>query len=120
MGVRSSPQGVCRNPIPRNLRAEIGAQTASWFKALEPYRDNWDWTIVRAPPAVKEAIGALRLRFGVTSSFGDGEVEEIAVVRLIAIIFTVISAANVPSEKAKLFIRQAFEGISPTFSLGHR
>lgn len=79
--------------ITANLRAEIGARRASWFKALEPYRDNWEWTVVRAP-AVREAIAALRLRFGAISSFGHGEVEEIAVVRLIAIIFTVISAAN--------------------------
>ncbi|WP_375791431.1 hypothetical protein ACE102_47675 (plasmid) [Bradyrhizobium sp. vgs-9] len=79
--------------ITANLKAEIGAQRASWFKALEPYRDNWEWTIVRAP-AVKDAIAALSHRFGVISSYGRGEAEEIAVVRLIAIVFTVISAAN--------------------------
>jgi hypothetical protein len=79
--------------ITANLKAEIDEQRASWFKALEPYRDNWEWTIIRAA-AVKEGIAALRLRFGAISSFNHGEEEEIAVVRLIAMIFTVISAAN--------------------------
>ncbi|MBQ8102509.1 MAG: hypothetical protein IJ127_06340, partial [Afipia sp.] len=79
--------------ITANLKAEIGAQRAAWFKALEPYRDNWERTIVHAP-AVRDAIAALSHRFGVISSYGPGEAEEIAVVRLIAIVFTVISAAN--------------------------
>ncbi len=77
--------------ITANLKAEIGAQRASWFKALEPYRDNWEWTIVRTSG---KRCDRGRHRFGVISSYGPGEVEEIAVVRLIAIVFTVISAAS--------------------------
>jgi hypothetical protein len=79
--------------ITANLKTEISQRRANWFKALEPCRQGWEWTIIRTP-VVREEIAALRSRFEALSSFDIGEKQEIALVRLIAVVFSVISTAN--------------------------
>lgn len=74
-----------------NLKAEINQRRANWFTALEPCRQGWEWTIVRTP-AAREEIVAMRSRFETLSFFGLDE--EIALVRLVAVVFSVLSTAN--------------------------
>lgn len=79
--------------ITSNLKAEIDERRGPWFRALEPYSNNWDWTIVR-DPAIRQALTSLYARFEQPSSLCGDEGEETAVIRLIAVVFTVVSAAN--------------------------
>jgi hypothetical protein len=75
------------------LKKRIDGRRAPWFKALDPLRNGWDWRMTQTEQ-IKAAFNDIRGYVSPLSSNHSGEDERFEMLRLIAIVFSIISAAN--------------------------
>lgn len=77
-----------------NLQQQVNAVRKPWFKLLEPLSDGWDWQLVDKAEIVA-AFEELRQAYGSLSIWENNIREEnFALLRLIAVVFSVVSTAN--------------------------
>lgn len=80
--------------VTENLRRELSAVREPWFKLLEPLRQGWDRRVLNNPVIIS-AFETLRKSFGVLTIWEINTRDEtFAILRLISVVFSVVSTAN--------------------------
>jgi hypothetical protein len=76
------------------LRQEIDERRRPWFKLLNSIPRHWDWGVIERPEVVQALAELRRLFPNLSSEQMLKEEEEFGLLRLIAVVFSVLAAAN--------------------------
>jgi hypothetical protein len=80
--------------ITAGLRQRIDDRRKNWFKALHPLRNGWDWTAPQLPGVIAAFDELKQFVPVLTNWHNSDESARLELLRLIAIVFSVISTAN--------------------------